>query len=111
MLVQQRPIRAHYIIGGAKAKPGLGGDSRLSVVGFGGLMLASPAEAVDGIKELGQEKCRVAEWPEGCKDANDVLLSHGPEIVRECLLLARPFPVAGIEKVEDRRPEMYDFAS
>lgn len=57
-------------------------------------------------KEIGVEKCRIAEYPAGCKDMNDVLLSHGPEVVRECLMNAKAIPVAGIEKVEDKRNEI-----
>ena len=31
---------------------------------------------------------RYAEWPEGCKDANDVLVQYGPERLSECLQAA-----------------------
>ena len=32
---------------------------------------------------------RYAEWPEGCKDANDVLVQLGPDRLRECLSEAK----------------------
>lgn len=53
------------------------------------------------IRRLGAEKCWVVEWPAGCKDANEVLIRHGGEKIRECLDNARPAPVAGIVQVAD----------
>src|SRR5262249_41934959 len=34
------------------------------------------------IRRLGPEKCSRVRWPEGCKDANDVLSKHGAEELR-----------------------------
>jgi twinkle protein len=34
---------------------------------------------------LGEHRCFWVEWPEGCKDANDVLRDHGPEKLWECI--------------------------
>ena len=40
---------------------------------------------------------RYAEWPEGCKDANDALVQHGPERLAECLSKAKRIdPPGGI---------------
>lgn len=52
-------------------------------------------------RRLGREKCRRVTWPEGCKDANDVLVKHGAQRLRECLDEAQPFPIAGVFSVED----------
>ena len=52
-------------------------------------------------RRLGREKCRRVTWPEGCKDANDVLVMHGAQRLRECLDEAQPFPIAGVFSVED----------
>jgi twinkle protein len=52
-------------------------------------------------RRLGREKCKRASWPGECKDANDVLRSFGPEVLRECIELAEPFPIAGVFDVED----------
>lgn len=52
-------------------------------------------------RRLGREKCRRVTWPEGCKDANDVLVMHGSQRLRECLDEAQPFPIAGVFSVED----------
>lgn len=53
-------------------------------------------------RRLGREKCRRVTWPGECKDANDVLRSFGADVLRECLELAEPFPLAGVFHVEDQ---------
>lgn len=47
-------------------------------------------------RRLGPEKCWRVSWASDCKDANDVLMSYGPEVVKECLDAAAPYPVSGI---------------
>lgn len=47
-------------------------------------------------RRLGPERCWRVEWSAGCKDANDVLMSYGPETLKECLDHATPWPVSGI---------------
>ena len=47
------------------------------------------------IRRLGRENCLVVEWPEGCKDANDVLVMHGRKVLSECIRDAQPLPVEG----------------
>ncbi len=47
-------------------------------------------------RRVGKAKCFRAHWPEGCKDANDVLISHGPDVLRECIANAEPWPVKGL---------------
>jgi twinkle protein len=47
-------------------------------------------------RRLGPEKCLSVRWSQECKDANDVLMSYGPEVVAECLEAATPFPVEGL---------------
>ena len=41
------------------------------------------------VKFIGRERCSAVFWSTGqdvvCKDANDVLMLHGPEVVRECV--------------------------
>ncbi|MDC6133687.1 toprim domain-containing protein [Burkholderia gladioli] len=53
------------------------------------------------VRRLGREKCQVVVWPEGCKDANDVLVKHGAEVLGDCLGNARPLPIEGTYHVED----------
>lgn len=52
-------------------------------------------------RRLGRERCVRARWPNDCKDANDVLRSFGPELLRECIDNAEPFPIEGIFTLED----------
>lgn len=44
-------------------------------------------------RRLGQERCWRVSWPDGCKDANDVLLRHGPETLEQCLGDAKAWPI------------------
>jgi twinkle protein len=53
------------------------------------------------IRRFGAERCRLVSWPEGCKDANDVLVSHGPQVLRECIEAAQPVPIVGVFTAED----------
>jgi twinkle protein len=47
-------------------------------------------------RRIGKYKCYKVEWPEGCKDANDLLLKAGPEALREAVGQAKPWPVHGL---------------
>lgn len=53
------------------------------------------------IKRIGAVKCSRVEWPEDCKDANEVLVNHGKEKLKEYITTARPIPVDGIINVSD----------
>lgn len=57
-------------------------------------------------RRLGREKCLRVRWPEDCKDANDVLRSHGPEVLAECIAYAEPFPLAGVFTADDTAGEI-----
>jgi twinkle protein len=52
-------------------------------------------------RRLGIEKIWYVTWPEDCKDANDVLMSHGPAALKAILNSAVPAPVDGIFSLED----------
>lgn len=52
-------------------------------------------------RRLGVEKCQRVGWPDGCKDANDVLVKHGPEALATCIRGAEPYPVEGLLRVND----------
>jgi twinkle protein len=51
-------------------------------------------------RRLGKENCLIVSFPEGCKDANDVLLKHGKQSLRQCYIDSEPFPIEGIESVD-----------
>jgi twinkle protein len=52
-------------------------------------------------RRLGPERCFRVRWPEGCKDANDVLLQYGAEELRRCITDAKPYPLDGVLYVAD----------
>lgn len=52
-------------------------------------------------RRIGKEKCFRVRYPEGCKDANDVLIWHGKDKLKEVYSEAKPFPVNGIITVSD----------
>jgi twinkle protein len=52
-------------------------------------------------RRLGPERCWRVLWPEGSKDANDVLMAHGPEVLAQCVTSAKPYPIEGILEVAD----------
>lgn len=47
-------------------------------------------------RRFGVEKCRRVIWPEGCKDANDVLRAHGVQALKSCIEAAQLFPLTGV---------------
>lgn len=53
------------------------------------------------VRRLGIAKCRKVVWPEGCKDANEVLSEHGSDEVKRCLSMAKPYPIEGVVEVND----------
>lgn len=57
-------------------------------------------------RRLGIDKCLRVKWPEGCKDANDVLLRHGAEDLRWYIDNAEPYPIEGVVEVSDRHEEL-----
>jgi twinkle protein len=51
-------------------------------------------------RRLGRERCWRVHWPTSnnlvCKDANEVLVYHGPRTLRECIEMAEPYPINGL---------------
>jgi twinkle protein len=58
------------------------------------------------VRRIGPERCYTIQYPEGCKDANDVLVKHGIEAVKRLISASKPYPVAGIFTTEDLREEV-----
>jgi twinkle protein len=48
---------------------------------------------------FGRHLCRTVAWPEGCKDACDVLREYGPDAVTAAIRQAQPYPVEGLQNV------------
>ena len=57
-------------------------------------------------RRLGFEKCLKVTYPEGCKDANDVLVKHGEEGLNQLIGTAKRFPVIGVNGVSDIHSEL-----
>lgn len=47
-------------------------------------------------RRIGKHRCWRMKYPEGCKDANDVLIKHGAPALAECVANAEPWPVSGL---------------
>jgi len=60
------------------------------------------------VRRLAPERCWLVTWPEGCKDANEVLVQHGAAAVADCIAKASPVPVEGVYEVNDLRAAVYD---
>ena len=52
-------------------------------------------------RRIGRERCLRVHWPEGCKDANDVLLKRGADVLRQTLDAATWFSIEDVVSVED----------
>ena len=62
-------------------------------------------------RRFGIEKCSFIEYPNDCKDANDVLIKHGRDAVKSMVENAIPFPIKGIvesETLKDEIMEIYE---
>lgn len=59
-------------------------------------------------RRIGRHRCWRVTWPEGCKDANDVLLRYGGEILKACVDSAEPWPVAGLYEASRYFPDIDD---
>jgi twinkle protein len=60
-------------------------------------------------RRIGKERCWTVEFPEGCKDANEVLIKHGPEAVSSLIEEARQWPLEGILPMEQIFPVVSDW--
>lgn len=58
-------------------------------------------------RRFGKDRVWLVEFPEGCKDANDVLLNLGADALMKCLDEARPYPLEGVQKADDQRKEIH----
>jgi twinkle protein len=58
------------------------------------------------INRLGREKCYVVSYPEGCKDANDVLVKFGEDQLKKCLKNAKQPPIKGVISLDDVRANL-----
>jgi twinkle protein len=57
-------------------------------------------------RRLGRERCWLVTWPDGCKDANDVLMKHGAEALARCIAEAKPHPIKNLFEVDQFESEV-----
>lgn len=54
-------------------------------------------------RRIGRDKCLRVNWPTAgdapCKDANEVLMTHGADVLRECIALAAPYPIRNLVEI------------
>lgn len=59
-------------------------------------------------RRIGVEKCYRIEYPDGCKDANDVLIKYGKEQLIAVIEEAIPMPVDGLFSISEIRSDILD---
>lgn len=59
-------------------------------------------------RRLGRSKCYIVEYPNGYKDANEVLTDFGADTLKECFDNAKPLPVTGITMAKDQTLNVLD---
>jgi twinkle protein len=47
-------------------------------------------------RRIGRDRCWKVDWPQGCKDANDVLCEHGGDVLADLVVNCKPWPIVGI---------------
>lgn len=60
-------------------------------------------------RRLGKERCYKVIYPEGCKDANDILIKHGKEAIIKCIDSCIEFPIEGIISMGDMYDDVVDY--
>jgi twinkle protein len=60
-------------------------------------------------RRLGKERCFKVSYPEGCKDANEVLMAHGKASVKDLLSSAVEFPIEGILTMDDMIEDVVNY--
>jgi twinkle protein len=60
-------------------------------------------------RRLGKERCLKVVYPDGCKDANEILLKHGKQAVIDCIDKAVEFPIEGIISMHDMYEDVADY--
>ena len=57
---------------------------------------------------FGVDRCYFVEFPDDCKDANDVLVKHGKEELKRIVENAVQIPIEGLVSDKERRDRMFD---
>lgn len=60
-------------------------------------------------RRLGKDRCYKVEYPEGCKDANDILIKHGKQMLQSIIESAKRWPLDGIITMDDSYETICDY--
>lgn len=60
-------------------------------------------------RRIGYNKCYVVKYPDGCKDANDVLVKYGQDELRSVVASAKLYPLYGEMSMDDMYETVVDF--
>lgn len=60
------------------------------------------------LHRYGKDKCWYVKVPDGCKDANEVLMKHGVNKLNEIVNNAIPYPIDGLYKTQDYLQQVVD---
>jgi twinkle protein len=52
-------------------------------------------------RRLGKDRCKLITYPDGCKDANDVLLKYGKQMIASMIEQAKKWPIDGMITMDD----------
>ncbi len=58
------------------------------------------------LRRFGYDRCKVVEYGDGCKDANEHLMKYGAESLRKCIDNAACVPIEGTFTVADFEPRL-----
>lgn len=61
------------------------------------------------VRRLGKERCWIVTWPDDCKDANEVHVKMGVDMVLACINDAAPCPIEGLFRVSDFEKSLQDY--
>jgi|TARA_A100001015_G_C15036920_1_gene736926 twinkle protein len=61
---------------------------------------AGQAMAEEIARRIGKDRCWKIEYPDGCKDANDILMKHGKKGLDDVASNCKPWPVSGLYDAE-----------
>ena len=59
-------------------------------------------------RRIGREKCFRVNYPDDCKDMNDVLIKYGEDKVTDIVSNAYPYPKDGVVMVQDVEDDAID---
>ncbi len=60
------------------------------------------------IRRFGAENCSIVSFPDGCKDANDVLVTYDKGVLAKVILEALKVPIVGVFTASELASELYD---